>query len=158
MAYNKKTLQNLLHWDKKKITSVQEFHELSVDYFTMCLQDEICPDIEGWTFHLGFSERKSLKDYEGYKDENEKPYLHTIQICRQFILKCKKEWLISGKGSTAGLKFDLINNYGYKDKKETDNTNHNDHTGQVSFIFEGNFDNLPSEENDIDDPLINESQ
>ena len=126
MAYNKKSLENLLHWDKKKITTVQEFHKRTVEYFTMCLKDEICPDTEGLKFHLGFADRSSLIDYEGYKDENELSYSHTIKSAKQFILKCKKEWLISGKGSAQGLKFDLINNYDYKDKSEVSN----DHTTQ----------------------------
>ena len=126
MAYNKKSLENLLHWDKKKITTVQEFHKRAVEYFMMCLKDEVCPDMAGLVFHLGFNSRQSLLNYEGYKDEKELSYLDTIRASRNFIYKCKKEWLISGKGSAQGLKFDLINNYDYKDKSEVSN----DHTTQ----------------------------
>lgn len=122
MPYNKKSLENLLHWDKKKITTVEEFHKRTVDYFMMCLRDEVCPDIEGLVFHLGFADRSSLSDYEGYKDANKASYFPTIKSAKTFILKCKKEWLISGKGSAQGLKFDLINNYDYSEKSNIDHT------------------------------------
>ena len=60
MAYN---------WNKKKIKTVKEFTDKCVDYFDMCLKDEVCPDLAGLVFHLGFADKKSLRDYEGYKDE-----------------------------------------------------------------------------------------
>lgn len=122
MPYNKKSLENLLHWDKKKIKTVEDFENKTVEYFQMCLRDEICPVITGLVFHLGFSDRSCLKDYEGYKDENNKSYSRTVKQAKLFIQKCKEEWLVSGKGSTAGLKFDLINNYGWKDSSSIDHT------------------------------------
>ena len=126
MPYKKKSLENLLHWDKKKIETVEEFHKRTVDYFLICLNDEICPVVSGLVFHLGFSDKKSLIDYEGYKDKKDTSYLPTIKKARNFIYKSKKEWLVSGKGSAAGLKFDLINNYGYKESSNVDHTTQGD--------------------------------
>lgn len=126
MPYNKKSLENLLHWDKKKIETVEEFHKKCVEYFQLCLRDEICPVISGLVFHLGFSHSSCLDDYKGYKDKNNNSYSYTIEQARLFIRKCKEEWLVSGKGSTAGLKFDLINNYGWQDKSSVDHTTKGD--------------------------------
>ena len=60
--------------------------------------------------------------------ENKQEYFETIKRIRQHIKADKLERLNAGKGSPAGIIFDLKNNHGMKDKQEI-----NQHiTGDIS--------------------------
>ena len=105
MAYTKKQLKDLLNpaGRKKKIKTVADFVDGCVDYFTTCDTDGVCPDNAGLAFHLGFADKKSLRDYESYTDDKGQPYLPAIKRAKAYIYKVKKEWLMSGEGSGNGF-------------------------------------------------------
>ena len=104
---------------KKLIETIEEFEAKIKEYFDSYEAAGRPLTIEGLCLALGFVERKSLIDYAGYTDKNQKPYLHAIKKARLYIQQSKIEGLLSGDYSTAGAIFDLKNNHNYKDRQET---------------------------------------
>lgn len=111
--------QKIIMSGKKKIETIEEFQAKIQAYFDNQKAEKRPLTIEGLCLALGFLERKSLIDYEGYTDKNKKPYLHAIKKARLQIQQSKIEGLLSGDYSAAGAIFDLKNNHNYKDKQET---------------------------------------
>lgn len=87
--------------------------------------------IEGLVLALGFSDRKSLLDYEGYTDPEDAAFLHAIKNARMKVQENKVSGMLSGDYATAGAIFDLKNNHGYVDKQDV-NMSANVRTTQVS--------------------------
>lgn len=104
---------------KKKHETLEEFEAKIEEYFDTYKAAGRPLTIEGLCLALGFVERKSLIDYAGYTDKNQKPFLHAIKKARLYIQQSKVEGLLSGDYSAAGAIFDLKNNHNYKDKQET---------------------------------------
>src|SRR6185312_2377264 len=78
------------------------------------IADPQIPTLEDFAAYLGFNCLNSLTNYtsaEGYED-----YHEMLQDARMKILVMKTKGMVNGKGSTAGIIFDLVNNHGYKNK------------------------------------------
>lgn len=89
------------------------FAERVEGYFSEREGDGRPPSIAGLARYLGFSDRHALTEYEGYGDD----FSATIKSARLRIEEDRTERLLSKDGSTAGVIFDLKNNYGWKDQQ-----------------------------------------
>ncbi len=76
--------------------------------------------IQGLALALDFNSRQSLLNYEGYTDDDDKPFLDTIKKARLVVENDKVEGMLSGDYSATGVIFDLKNNHGHKDKSSVD--------------------------------------
>lgn len=95
------------------------------------ISDPQIPTLEDFCSFLGFNSLESLMNYtraEGYEAFHE-----MLRDARQKILGMKTRGLVNGKGSTAGIIFDLVNNHGYKNKSEVESDNKNLHTIKVVY-------------------------
>lgn len=77
------------------------------------------PTVTGLALHLGFCSRQSLIDYE-----NRGEFFDTMKRAKLRIEQFNEERLY-GDGQVTGTIFNLKNNFSWKDKIETDNTNNN---------------------------------
>lgn len=89
------------------------------------------PTMAGLAYYTGI-DRSSLYNYA-----NREEYFDTIKRFRDWILMCWEEYGIDN--SSSGLIF-MMKNYGYTDKIETENINHNTYT------FEQTLKDLSSDE------------
>ena len=96
-----------------------------------CIADPVMPTIEDFSAYLGFSTTNTLTNYE--KGEGYEEYHDVIKTAKAKILGAKTLGLVNGKGSTAGLIFDLVNNHGYKNKQDIASDNKNDTTIRVVY-------------------------
>ena len=95
------------------------------------IADPLTPTVEHLSSWLGFKSYKTFYNYgnkEGYEE-----YFEVIEAAISKILGRKTLALVNGKGSTAGLIFDLVNNHGYKNKSEVESDNKNETTIKVVY-------------------------
>ena len=90
----------------------EEFEERVTAFFQFC-EDEKKPLTLGRLACFLNCDSDTVVNYS-HRDE----FFGTIKKLRQQIVAEKGENLISGKGSTIGLIFDLKNNHGWKDQQE----------------------------------------
>jgi len=134
-----------------KFKSVKELQVKIDEYFDYCdnktknihsekLGDMIVPDPEPYTmsglaYALGM-DRRTLIDY-AHRDE----FLPAIKEARQRV-ECDVERRMNGKDTfTPGLIFNAKNNFGWKDKNETDITSGGDKIEPMRIIIKDYGDN-----------------
>ena len=83
------------------------------DYFTTYEAMERPFTVIGLAYHLGFADTQTLNEY-GKKEE----FSVTVKRAKARIEQGKNEMLLSGKGNTIGLIFDLKNNHGWRDRQD----------------------------------------
>lgn len=100
-----------------KFKSVEELQRKIDDYFDSCYDEDgncIRPlTITGLALALDTT-RRTLLDYEE-KDE----YSHTIKMAKQRIENFAEEQLFTNR-NTAGVIFNMVNNYGWTNKQDID--------------------------------------
>ena len=101
---------------------MQEYFEWCADYTEEVMSATgqikellrpIVPTVEQLAAYIGIS-RRTLQDYAKRPE-----FSYLIEQVSEFILGGKMSALINGKGSAAGLIFDLTNNYGMKNAWES---------------------------------------
>lgn len=99
-----------------KFESAEELEQKANEYFSMCDEKEKPYTITGLALALD-CDRLTLINYEK-KEE----FFNTIKKIKLRVENYAEEQLMSGKGNTAGVIFNMKNNYGWKDKTETEAT------------------------------------
>lgn len=77
-------------------------------------RNAVLPDIEGYCLWMGFT-RKTLNLYQR---ERSPEWQNVIGLVKETILSVKKQMLVSGKGNSIGLLFDIVNNSDYRSTSE----------------------------------------
>jgi hypothetical protein len=95
----------------KKYNSVEEMQQLINDYFNYCDENKKPYTVSGLANALDLT-RQSLLNYE----ENDE-FFDTIKRAKSKIEQFAEECLFVGS-NTAGVIFNLKNNYNWKDKQE----------------------------------------
>lgn len=98
----------------------EAMQEMIDSYFNLCDLSQRPYTIPGLAYHLGFSSRQVLWDYE------QNPRFHdTVKRAKLRVEGQRNEQLLSNKTSAPGAIFDLKNNFGWQDvqvvKNEDDN-------------------------------------
>lgn len=106
----------------RKFKTVEEMQKAIDAYFAKCDMDKEPYTITGLAIALDFNSRKSLLDYEGYTDENDKGFLNTIKRAKCKVEDNIEKGLISGKYNATGSIFNLKNNFDWRDKTEVENS------------------------------------
>lgn len=110
-----------------KYDSPEEMQALIIEYFesTKTPAGKYQPTIEGLTFHLGFSTRKSLFDYAERNDG----FLNVINKAKSFIKSCYEKQLYGF--AWAGASF-ALRNLGKEDWQDEVTQNQNTTVTQVT--------------------------
>ncbi len=98
-----------------KFESVEILESAIADYFTVCAAAHRPLTITGLALHLDTS-RETLINYE-----EKEAYFDTIKRAKLTIQNYVEEYLFTGK-NVAGAIFNLVNNYGWSNKSQTDVT------------------------------------
>ena len=106
-----------------KFESVAELDEKIIEYKAYVNEKQVPMTLERLACFLNCNS-ELLREYGRNKEE----FSETIKKIRNEIKADKLERLNAGKGSPAGIIFDVKNNHGYRDKQEI--TQH--HTGSLS--------------------------
>jgi len=110
-----------------KFETPEELDEKINEYFTKCEQKGERPFITELAYYLDTS-RETLREYK------ERPeYVDSI---KKALMRCEmalEKNLIEGKINPTGTIFNLKNNYGWKDKTETDVTTNGESINQMSY-------------------------
>ena len=96
-----------------KFNSPQEIEKLADEYFKMCDEKGKPYTITGLALALD-TDRRTLLNYEEKDD-----FFPTIKKVKQKVENYAEEKLFNGS-NTAGVIFNLKNNYGWVDKQEVD--------------------------------------
>ncbi len=104
----------------KKYTKAEKMQEKIDKYFIECELKEEPPTVCGLALALDM-DRSGLLRYE-----QEGEFCNTIKKAKLKIEANYEQMMVSGKGSTPGLIFNMKNNFGWKDKQEVE------HSGTVS--------------------------
>ena len=136
----------------RKFDTIEQMQEAITEYFKDAEERGAPFTVQGLGFALGFKCRQSLQNYEGYTDENQKPFLDTIKKAKYFIENNKVEGAMNGKYNTAFTIFDLKNNHGHEDKVKNENET-TLQSSNVSFVFEmpNDMPALPTSEKEVKD-------
>ena len=113
----------------RKYDSPDKMQEAIEAYFEL----EKSPTICGLAIHLGFAQRKSLLDYEGYGDE----FCNTIKKAKLRVEKWYEENLLSNH--TTGAIF-ALKNFGWADKQEVNVNAGEDLKSFIDFLSARNGD------------------
>ena len=105
-----------------KFKSVKEMQSVIDKYFDECDRDERPYTVSGLAYALN-TNRQTLLNYE----ENEE-FFDTIKRAKARIEIFNEELLYDKNAPTAGVIFNLKNNYGWKDKQEIEADVKNDMT------------------------------
>ena len=116
----------------RKYTNVEELQDLIDEYFKMCDDNHRPYTITGLALYLDM-DRKSLLRYEKEYDDE---FCHTIKKAKERVQEFV-ECCLFKRGITAGVIFNLKNNFGWEDKQEIDATTAN----RVTIV-----NDLPSDE------------
>ena len=98
------------------IQSPQEMEEKAKVYFDDCDKRGVHYTIPGIAYAMGFSRRQSFVEYGTLYKE----FSDTVNRLRLKIETQRVEKALSGEGNPHISKFDLTNNFDYKDKTEQD--------------------------------------
>ena len=103
-----------------KFRNKEEMKPIIDAYFIGC--DEIGEPytVPGLAYALGFADKQSLI-YYSKKEE----FCFTIKRAKFRIEAQRNKRLVEGKGNTAGMIFDLKNNFGWTDKHNVEQTSAN---------------------------------
>jgi len=85
------------------------------EYFAQCVASEKAPTMSGLCLFLGFSRRDALLAYERRGEE----FSDVVSLARLRMEDDRNQRLLLGQGSTTGAIFDLKNNFGWKDRYES---------------------------------------
>jgi len=85
------------------------------EYFKECDDSNTPYTSPGLAIALGFNDRSSLDDYKA-----KKKFFPAIKKAMSIIERQRLEKMLKGSHNVAGCIFDLKNNFGYKDKQETE--------------------------------------
>lgn len=96
----------------RQYKNIEELQEKIDNYFDNCDNLEKPYTITGLAMALDLT-RQGLINYEEREE-----FVDTIKKAKQKVLNQLEENLISGKGSTPGIIFNLKNNYNWVDKQE----------------------------------------
>lgn len=114
-----------------KQLTVEEFEQLSTEYFLRCKEDNEPLTITGLALALGFASKQSIYDYS--KDHK---YQHVVGRAKLMVENGYERRLLSD-GSPTGAIFGL-KNFGWKDTVSNEITGANggaqEHKWQVEFI------------------------
>jgi hypothetical protein len=103
-----------------KFKSPQEMELKINEYFKECDKKGTPYTVPGLAYFLGFASRFSINDYSGMPR-----YSHTILRAKLKIELQRNELLVNAETKNVnGMKFDLQNNFGWKETQEIDQTNH----------------------------------
>lgn len=106
----------------KRYKTVEEM-QAAIDKFFEDRDSQDRPyTITGLALALGFTSRQALLNYEGYTDEEDKPFFDTIKKAKGKVEDSVEEKLLSGKYNATGGIFNLKNNFDWKDKQEVENS------------------------------------
>lgn len=94
---------------KRKYKTVEQMQTAIDKYFDETTKITIC----GLALHLGFAQRKSLLDYEGYTDEPE--FCNTIKRAKSRVEVYYEEHLV--ENNAAGSIF-ALKNFNWRDKTD----------------------------------------
>lgn len=97
-------------------SSPEEMQEKIDHYFNEIVTSINPPTVAGLSFHLGFSDRHTLTEYAKYPEFSATVKRAKLQI--EMFLEKRLLW----DGPVVGPIFNLKNNFGWKDKVETENT------------------------------------
>jgi hypothetical protein len=104
----------------RSFTSVDDLQDGIDSYLAECKADDRPLTIAGLCVQLGIC-RETLSQYaNGEYDDEENLYSDTLKNTKTIIEMNKNEGLLTGKYNPAGAIFDLKNNHGWKDRKETE--------------------------------------
>lgn len=118
----------------RKYTNVNELQSLIDEYFQKCDELKRPYTITGLALYLDMDRQSLLRYEKEYEDE----FCHTIKKAKERVQEFV-ECCLFRKGITAGVIFNLKNNFGWQDKQEIDTTS----TNRVTIV-----NDLPS---DVDD-------
>ena len=102
---------------RKKMLTVEEFKNKSLEYFDECRALDEAPSIAGLAFHLGFSSKQSIFDYR--KDPE---YAHEANRATLFIEAWLNKKAVNKETFTPGQLFILKSNFGYEDKQQIEHS------------------------------------
>ena len=100
-----------------KFKTPEEMTPLIENYFDKCDRSEEPYTVPGLAYALGFADKQSLMDYS--KDSE---FSFTIKRAKARIESQRNRRLVDGNGNTAGMSFDLNNNFGWTDKQNIEHT------------------------------------
>ena len=130
------------------------------EYFLWCDTKGENYTIPGLAYHLGFNSRQSFCDY---KMRNGEPgeagdrlrarYADAISRARLKIESQRVSRMLSGEADARGSQFDLKNNFGYVDRRETD-VGLGDALASLLTAIDGNNRNAPGQLQAPDDDVI----
>ena len=100
----------------KKYTKAEEMQKKIDAYFEDCEEREAVYTVEGLAYWLDM-DRQSILNYS-----KEKEFFGTIKKAKAKILRQLQELAAKGGYNATMAIFNLKNNYGFKDKTETENT------------------------------------
>lgn len=98
----------------RKYATAEDFEKAVNDYFDSCDKRGAPYTIEGLAYACNI-DRKTVVNYS-----NDEELFPIVKRARERILAQLSELAISGKGNAACIIFNLKNNYGYRDKQETE--------------------------------------
>ena len=113
-----------------KFETPEQMQEAITEYFKSLMDDGAKlwlrpPTMAGLGLALGLS-RQGLLNY-GNENKKDKGFVDTVTHARRIVESFNEEMLHTGK-NPSGTMFNMINNFGYKQKYETKN----EHTGSLS--------------------------
>ena len=97
-----------------KFPSVEELDKQISEYFAQCAENKRPPTITGLAVYLDTS-RETLREYKE-REEFVDSIKRALAFCENFI----DEGMLTNKLNTTAAIFNLKNNYGWKDKTETE--------------------------------------
>jgi len=99
-----------------KFESNEQLEGLIEEYFKHCIETQEIADVEGLAMFLDTT-RKTLFEYEKLDE-----FSNTIKKAKTRLFAQKKQLAMKGKMPPAIFIFDSINNHGYSNKQEVEQT------------------------------------
>lgn len=112
-----------------KYKTADELDEKIKEYFTV---DDV-PTVPGLAYHLGYCSRQSIWDLK--QDEK---YSYSIKKALLKIESSRNKALIQKGANTAGLIFDLVNNFGWENKQRQEVTGKDGDSVNIKIVWPEN--------------------
>lgn len=125
-----------------KFQTVEELQNKILDYFTVCSETKRPLTITGLALHLDTT-RETLLDYE-----ERDIFTDTIKRAKLTVQNYVEEYLFTGK-NTAGAIFNLVNNYNWTNKSQTDVTSGGEKIQYNVISYENNNNSISVPTEDI---------